>query len=247
MRLYDVLGPAWALLGPEPLADAARGGSVTVVTLHGDGDAMLVRPDGHLAWRGSDEAGLRRMARPCTRHSRRGPDPVTDDDWRARKKAATKQSIQEHALRLFNEKGYDATTVEEIAAAAGVSHMTFFRYFPRKEAVVEYDEYDPDRGLDRGATAGGAPLVAVHRAIRVGLDQVLVETTARPCSSQHGLILHNPELRSRNLVAQDTTRDLFARALARRAGLATPDLRGHRPGVRRAGGDRSGGHGVGAE
>ena len=52
---------------------------------------------------------------------------MTDDDWRARKKAATKQSIQEHALRLFNEKSYDATTVEEIAAAAGVSHMTLER------------------------------------------------------------------------------------------------------------------------
>ncbi len=60
-----------------------------------------------------------------------------------RKKAATKHAIQDHALRLFVEKGYDATTVEEIAAAAGVSHMTFFRYFPRKEEVVEYDEYDP--------------------------------------------------------------------------------------------------------
>jgi hypothetical protein len=38
------------------------------------------------------------------------------------------------------------------------------------------------------------------------------------------LILDNPVLRSRNLVAQDTTRDLFARALARRGGLAEPDL-----------------------
>jgi AcrR family transcriptional regulator len=55
------------------------------------------------------------------------------EDWRARKKAATKLADQEQALRLFIEKGYDATTVDEIAAAAGVSHMTFFRYFPRKE------------------------------------------------------------------------------------------------------------------
>ena len=33
-------------------------------------------------------------------------------------------------MRLFREQGYDATTVEQIAAAAGVSHMTFFRNFP---------------------------------------------------------------------------------------------------------------------
>jgi 4,5-epoxidase len=59
MRLYDALGPGWALLGPEQLADAARERLGDVVTLRGDGDAMLVRPDGHLAWRGSDVAGLK--------------------------------------------------------------------------------------------------------------------------------------------------------------------------------------------
>jgi 2-polyprenyl-6-methoxyphenol hydroxylase-like FAD-dependent oxidoreductase len=58
VRLYDVLGPGWALLGPEPLADDARERLGDVVTLRGDGEALLVRPDGHLAWRGSDAARL---------------------------------------------------------------------------------------------------------------------------------------------------------------------------------------------
>src|SRR5262245_12100913 len=99
---------------------------------------------------------------------------MTEEDWRARKKAATKQSIQEHALRLFVEKGYDATTVDEIAAAAGVSHMTFFRYFPRKEDVVEYDEYDPLlEDLVAARPSEEPPLVALHRAIREGLEQIL--------------------------------------------------------------------------
>lgn len=35
-------------------------------------------------------------------------------------------------MRLFLANGYEATTVQRIAAAAGVSHMTFFRYFPTK-------------------------------------------------------------------------------------------------------------------
>jgi AcrR family transcriptional regulator len=60
------------------------------------------------------------------------PEP----DWRQRKKTATRGRIRASALRLFREQGYDATTVEQIAAAAGVSHMTFFRYFPAKEDVA---------------------------------------------------------------------------------------------------------------
>ena len=59
MRLYDALGPAWALLGAEQLADTARERLGDVVALRGDGDALLVRPDGHLAWRGTEAAGLR--------------------------------------------------------------------------------------------------------------------------------------------------------------------------------------------
>jgi 2-polyprenyl-6-methoxyphenol hydroxylase-like FAD-dependent oxidoreductase len=58
VRLYDVLGPAWALIGAEPLADAARERLADVVTLRGERNAVLVRPDGHLAWRGTDAAGL---------------------------------------------------------------------------------------------------------------------------------------------------------------------------------------------
>ncbi len=145
-------------------------------------------------------------------------------DWRTQKKAATRQSIQDHALRLFAEKGYDATTVDEIAAAAGVSHMTFFRYFPRKEEVVEYDEYDPlFEDLIAGRPPTEPPLTALHNAIRAGLDAI-VATDREALLQRTRLVLSNPTLRTRNLIAQDATRDLFARALARRAGLTPPDF-----------------------
>lgn len=56
--MYHASAPAWMLLGPESMAEVARRRLGEVVTFRGDGDAMLVRPDGHLAWRGSDETGL---------------------------------------------------------------------------------------------------------------------------------------------------------------------------------------------
>ncbi len=57
---------------------------------------------------------------------------------RERKKEETKRRIFLSALDLFGEKGFQATTVDEICERADVAKGTFFNYFPRKEAVVEY-------------------------------------------------------------------------------------------------------------
>ena len=75
---------------------------------------------------------------------------------RERKKARTRASLREHALRLFREQGYQATTVEQIAAAAEVSPSTFFRYFPTKEDLVLQDDMDT-RLLDAFAAAAARP------------------------------------------------------------------------------------------
>jgi len=57
---------------------------------------------------------------------------------RERKKEETKNRIFVAAAQLFNDKGFDATTVDEIAERADVSKGTFFNYFPRKEALGYY-------------------------------------------------------------------------------------------------------------
>ncbi|WP_353826486.1 TetR/AcrR family transcriptional regulator [Agromyces sp. SYSU T0242] len=59
------------------------------------------------------------------------------------KRARTRQRLVERGLELIERDGYDATSVADIAAAAGVSEMTFFRYFASKEALVLEDPYDP--------------------------------------------------------------------------------------------------------
>ena len=57
---------------------------------------------------------------------------------RERKKEETKERIFKVALKLFKQKGLEATTVDEIAEKADVAKGTFFNYFPRKEAVLAY-------------------------------------------------------------------------------------------------------------
>jgi 4,5-epoxidase len=57
-RLYDALGPQWALIGSSALAAVARDRLGDVAVLRGSGESMLIRPDGHLAWKGSSAESL---------------------------------------------------------------------------------------------------------------------------------------------------------------------------------------------
>jgi AcrR family transcriptional regulator len=135
---------------------------------------------------------------------------------RERKKAETRRAIQGHALRLFLDRGYDATTVEEIAAAAGVSHMTFFRYFPSKRAVVENDDYDPVLAAAiRARPAGEDPLTAIRRAL-VGALGAMPAAERETTRIRARLILSVPELRAGQIESQRTTRALLAEAIADR-------------------------------
>jgi AcrR family transcriptional regulator len=60
---------------------------------------------------------------------------------RAEQKLATTLALRQAAIRLMTERGYDATSTDDIARAAGVSPRTFFNYFPTKESVVLLPEH----------------------------------------------------------------------------------------------------------
>lgn len=148
-----------------------------------------------------------------TRSSARpGPRPNRHEQ----RKQQTRRTIQEHALRLFLADGYDATTVERIAEAAGVSHMTFFRHFPTKESVVADDDYDPlIAQLVRDRPAGEPPLTAIHRAL-VGALRDMPAAEHHMLRVRTRLLVQTPALRARLWENQFNTQELFAAALAAR-------------------------------
>src|SRR3954462_1244777 len=89
------------------------------------------------------------------------------------KKQRTRIAIQEAALALIVRQGYNATSCEQIAAAAEVSPATLFRYFPTKEDIVMQDDYDPLMAAAVAARpARERPVHAVRQALKEPLAQL---------------------------------------------------------------------------
>ncbi len=152
---------------------------------------------------------------------------VAEDSLRERKKARTRRALQEAALRLFAERGYDATTTDDIAQAADVSPRTFFRYFATKEEVVEWDDYDPIIEELLAARPPDEPPLTALRAVLLDLvDQMTPEAERQVLNRVH-LMLTVPALRARVLDAQLDWVDRAVPILARRTGRVPDDLALH--------------------
>lgn len=137
---------------------------------------------------------------------------------RERKKARAKALIQDHAIRLFAEQGYEATTVAQIAAAAEVSPSTLFRYFDTKGDILRYDVLDPllFAAYER-QPAGLRPVAAIRRATRSMLEDLPIDVLERQIERAR-LILSIPELRASAMGSGVQVEKLLARAEAVRTG-----------------------------
>jgi AcrR family transcriptional regulator len=116
-------------------------------------------------------------------------------------------------MRLFLERGYDATTVSDVAAAAEVSHMTVFRHFPTKEALVLADDYDPLLVERITARPASEPLL---RRLQAGLVQALAEVLAADRElllARTRFVLATPALRARQWETQYATQQAVVAAL----------------------------------
>jgi AcrR family transcriptional regulator len=152
------------------------------------------------------------------------PEPRPALGLRERKKAKTRAAIQEHALRLFRQQGYTATTVEQIAAAAEISPSTFFRYFPTKEDVVLTDDYDPLLAEAFAAQPPGlSPIQAVRGAMGTAFGAIPAAELAQ-VRERLVLIQTVPELRAATLDNLVQTMRLMAELVAKRVGRNPDDF-----------------------
>jgi AcrR family transcriptional regulator len=140
---------------------------------------------------------------------------------RERKKLRTRRAIASAALRLFDERGFEETTISDIAAAADVSPRTFFSYFPSKDAVVfaELDERlaDIDARLAE-RPPGETPLMTFRRVAEALLEAISAEGDEG--AIQVALIRDRPSLQAQALKRFSDAEEGFVEVLR---GIA-PDL-----------------------
>ncbi|WP_222847954.1 TetR/AcrR family transcriptional regulator [Ruania zhangjianzhongii] len=132
------------------------------------------------------------------------------------------------ALELFEAQGFERTTVAQIAAAAEVTEMTFFRHFASKELVILTDPYDPVIADAVAAQpVGGAPVIRATRGVRQAL-RGLSEPESELVRRRVRIIAGSPSLRASSIGVNAATERLIgdqliaggASALAARAAAA---------------------------
>jgi AcrR family transcriptional regulator len=149
---------------------------------------------------------------------------------RERKKEATHAAILRVALERFEKNGYDATTVEDIASAAGVSARTFFRYFESKiDLVIERKDPTADHkaghlgALLAARPAEEPPLVAMQNMAQDALTASLADG-GDVLLRQLRIVLATPSLRALALEHFNDHRSELTEAFATRMGLPVGDL-----------------------
>lgn len=138
---------------------------------------------------------------------------------RERKKAQTRTALWNAAIELFVEHGFDNVSVAQIAAAAEVSKMTFFNYFPTKEDLVVgpmSDHIGEPAAIVRDRAPGESPVAALHRHFLDALarrDPVSGLCDRPNVLSVLRLVLETPSLMQRAYGVQAATQDRLAAEL----------------------------------
>ncbi len=152
--------------------------------------------------------------------------PMAKPSLRERRAVETRQRIVDVALALFLEQGFDATTIDQVAADADVSARTFFRYFPTKEALLFHDFEQRLAGIRADLESRPEDETPLH-SLTVVLCQMVdgLHTSPEQKALMFRLLEERPSMRSyqRSTVIEHAEQEIIG-ALARRTGRAHTDL-----------------------
>lgn len=144
---------------------------------------------------------------------------------RGRPPGTSKRELELIALRLFTEQGFDETPIEQIAAEAGVSRRTFFRYFDSKTSVL-WGDFDAEVELIRSSLAAvppGVPMMAAIRETVVAVNHFRAEDIPE-LRTRMSLIITVPALQSSAAVRYDAWERAISEFAATRIGQPAGSL-----------------------
>jgi len=151
------------------------------------------------------------------------PTPIRE---RTRRLAQTELTMV--AQDLFLEHGYDETTVDQIAAAAGMSKRTFFRYFPSKDDLVigKYDLFGDRMAEALDARPADEPVwESLRRVFDITLDYVQDDGQRARNDAMEHIVQSTPQLTARYLEKLQRVQALLIGRVAQRLALSATDPR----------------------
>jgi len=142
-----------------------------------------------------------------------------------RRRVTSRAELEQTAFALFTARGFDATTVDEIAAAAGIGRRTFFRYFPSKNDIP-WGAFEDELERMRVRLKACPPEVPLMDAIRVALIDFNRVTPAQVPFHRRRmeLILRVPTLLAHSTLRFTAWREVVAEFVAERTGRRPDDL-----------------------
>jgi AcrR family transcriptional regulator len=143
---------------------------------------------------------------------------------RQRKLQATRERLTRRAMALFLERGFEATTIDDIAAAADVSRRSFFHYFASKEDVVAAWQEGAAAALVAEVVArpaGETMLTAAENAIAAALKRI----DPAEAAAMSRLKRDNPALRARDQLKYEKLERALAEGLSQRARTKSDKLK----------------------
>lgn len=139
----------------------------------------------------------------------------SQEGLRQRKRRQTREKIEQVALALFLEKGFDAVTVDEIAAMADVSRRSFFDYFSRKEDVVYAWQLHYAAVLVE-AIASRPTDEPLRRTVEAAVTSSISASRSERDLALGKLVAETPALQRRDQILFSTLERVLAEALAAR-------------------------------